>query len=239
MADYAPSQTITIAADESENVITVYYTMPLTIKAKDASKTYDGDPLTQPDFTMEGLVNGDTKENFSLSMTAASTITNAGSTPNVIDESTVKYKNGGIPSIPTYYNVSYKPGTLTVNPVTAQVTVTVTENSDTITYDGTEHSVKGYKSMTADNKLYDVTTSVKTTETAAWTAKGTNAGEYPVGVAAGDFENTNKNFTNVTFNIVDGVLKINPITAELSSPSRRTARSLPTTAPEQRQATSP
>ena len=215
VADYAPSQTITIAADESENVITVYYTMPLTIKAKDASKTYDGDPLTQPDFTMEGLVNGDTKENFSLSMTAASTITNAGSTPNVIDESTVKYKNGGIPSIPTYYNVSYKPGTLTVNPVTAQVTVTVTENSDTITYDGTEHSVKGYKSMTADNKLYDVTTSVKTTETAAWTAKGTNAGEYPVGVAAGDFENTNKNFTNVTFNIVDGVLKINPITAEV------------------------
>ena len=39
VADYAPSQTITIAADESENVITVYYTMPLTIKAKDASKT--------------------------------------------------------------------------------------------------------------------------------------------------------------------------------------------------------
>ena len=81
VAVYAPSQSITIAADESENVITVYYTMPLTIKAKDASKTYDGKPLTQTDFTMEGLVNGDTKENFSLSMTAASTITNAGNTP--------------------------------------------------------------------------------------------------------------------------------------------------------------
>ena len=215
VASYAPSQTITIAADESENVITVYYTMPLTIKAKDASKTYDGDPLTQPDFTMEGLVNGDTKENFSLSMTAASTITNAGSTPNVIDESTVKYKNGDIPSIPTYYNVSYKPGTLTVTPVTDKVTVTVTENSAEHTYDGNEHSVKGYASMTADNTLYDVTKSVKATETAAWTAKGTDAGEYPVGVAAGDFENTNKNFTNVTFNIVDGVLKINPITAEV------------------------
>ena len=213
VASYAPSQTITIAADESENVITVYYTMPLTIKAKDASKTYDGDPLTQPDFTMEGLVNGDTKENFSLSMTAASTITNAGSTPNVIDTATVKYNNGG--EIPSYYNVSYKPGTLTVTPVTDKVTVTVTENSAEHTYDGNEHSVKGYASMTADNTLYDVTKSVKATETAAWTAKGTDAGEYPVGVAAGDFENTNKNFTNVTFNIVDGVLKINPITAEV------------------------
>ncbi len=212
VASYAPSQTITIAADESENVITVYYTMPLTIKAKDASKTYDGQPLTQPDFTVEGLVNGDTKENFTLSMTAASTITNAGSTPNEIDESTVKYNGGAIPS---YYNVSYKPGTLTVTPVTDKVTVTVTENSAEHTYDGNEHSVKGYASMTADNTLYDVTKSVKATETAAWTAKGTDAGEYPVGVAAGDFENTNKNFTNVTFNIVDGVLKINPITAEV------------------------
>ena len=301
VAGYAPSQEIEIVADETKNVITVYYAVPLTITANNNEKTYDGQPLTQPDFTMEGLVNGDTKENFSLSMTAASTITNAGNTPNVIDESTVKYKNGDIPSIPSYYNVSYKPGTLTVNkasatvtitgvketavydgkeheangynysftgkqneitislkpnvlaiarrtdvgtttmgltmdsftvtsanydvtikavidgyvtitPVTNKVTVTVTENGAIVTYDGNEHSVKGYKSMTADNALYDVTKSVKATETAAWTAKGTNAGEYPVGVAAGDFENINKNFTNVTFKIVDGVLKINPIT---------------------------
>ena len=298
VASYAPSQTITIVADETKNVITVYYAVPLTIKAKDASKTYDGDPLTQPDFTMEGLVNGDTKENFTLSMTAASTITNAGSTPNVIDEDTVKYNGGAIPS---YYNVSYENGTLTVNkasatvtitgvnetavydgtqheangynysftgkpneitispkpnvlaiarrtdvgtttmgltmdsftvtsanydvtikavidgyvtitPVTDKVTVTVTENGAIVTYDGNEHSVKGYKSMTADNKLYDVTTSVKTTETDAWTAKGINVGEYPVGIVAGDFTNTNPNFTNVEFKIVDGTLKINPIT---------------------------
>ena len=296
VAGYAPSQQITINA--TGNVITVYYTVPLKITAGSAEKPYDGEPLTQPDFTMEGLANGDTKENFSLSMTAASTITNAGNTPNVIDTDTVKYNGGAIPS---YYNVSYKPGTLTVNkasatvtitgvnethvydgrqheangynysftgkpgqitislkpnvlaiarrtdvgtttmgltkdsftvtsanydvtikavidgyvtitPVTDKVTVTVTENGDIVTYDGTEHSVKGYKSMTTDNTLYDVTTSVKATETAAWTAKGTNAGEYPVGVAAGDFENINENFTNVAFVIVDGVLKINPIT---------------------------
>ena len=296
VAGYHPSQTITINA--TGNVITVYYTVPLTITAKSADKTYDGQPLTQPDFKMAGLVNGDTKENFSLSMTAASTITNAGNTPNVIDKNTVKYKGGAIPS---YYNVSYENGTLTVNkasatvtitcvnkttvydgtqheangynysftgkqneitislkpnvlaiarrtdvgttymgltkdsftvtsanydvtikavidgyvtitPVTDKVTVTVTENGAIVTYDGNEHSVKGYKSMTADNALYDVTKSVKATETAAWTAKGTNAGEYLVGVAAGDFENINKNFTNVAFVIVDGVLKINPIT---------------------------
>ena len=296
VAGYHPSQTITINA--TGNVITVYYTVPLTITAKSADKTYDGQPLTQPDFKMAGLVNGDTKENFSLSMTAASTITNAGNTPNVIDKNTVKYKGGAIPS---YYNVSYNPGTLTVNkasatvtitgvnetavydgkqheangynysftgkpgqitispkpnvlaiakrtdvgttnmgltkdsftvtsanydvtikavidgyvtitPVTDKVTVTVTENGAIVTYDGNEHSVKGYKSMTADNALYDVTKSVKATETAAWTATGTDAGEYPVGIVAGDFTNTNPNFTNVEFKIVDGTLKINPIT---------------------------
>ena len=297
VARYAPSQEIEIVADETKNVITVYYTVPLTITANNNEKTYDGQPLTQPDFTVEGLVNGDTKDKFSLSMTATSTITNAGDTPNVIDEGTVKYNGDAIPS---YYNVSYNPGTLTVKkasatvtitgvnethvydgkqheangynysytgkdqitislkpnvlaiarrtdvgmtymgltkdsftvtsanydvtikavidgyvtitPVTDKVTVTVTENGAIVTYDGNEHSVKGYKSMTADNKLYDVATSVKETETAAWTAKGTNAGEYPVGVAAGDFENINENFTNVAFVIVDGVLKINPIT---------------------------
>ena len=299
VADYAPSQKITINA--TGNVITVYYTVPLTITAGSAEKTYNGQPLTQPDFKMEGLVNGDTKDKFSLSMTASSTITNAGNTPNVIDKDTVKYNGGAIPS---YYNVSYEPGTLTVKkasatvtitgvnkthvydgtqheangynysftgkpneitispkpnvvaiarrtdvgttymgltkdsftvtsanydvtikavidgyvtitPVTDKVTVTVTENGAIVTYDGNEHSVKGYKSMTADNKLYDVSKSVKTTETAAWTATGTDAGEYPVGVAAGDFENINKNFTNVAFKIVDDVLKINPITAEV------------------------
>lgn len=98
VASYAPSQTIKIAADESKNVITVYYTMPLTITAGNAEKIYDGQPLTQPDFKMEGLVNGDKKENFSLSMTAASTITNAGSTPNVINTDTVKYNGDAIPS---------------------------------------------------------------------------------------------------------------------------------------------
>ena len=91
------------------------------------------------------------------------------------------------------------------------MTVTVTENSDTVTYDGNEHTVTGYASMKADNTLYDATTSVKATQTDAWTAKGTAAGEYPVGIVAGDFENINKNFTNVEFVVVDGALKIDPV----------------------------
>ena len=51
---------------------------------------------------------------------------------------------------------------------------------------------------------------VAETPTEAWTAKGTDVGEYPVGIKAGDFENTSGNFTNVEFVIVDGALKIAP-----------------------------
>ena len=45
--------------------------------------------------------------------------------------------------------------------------------------------------MTADNALYDIANVAKT-PTAAWTAKGTEAGEYRVGIVSGDFKNTSK-----------------------------------------------
>ena len=107
-------------------------------------------------------------------------------------------------------------GALEITPVTDKVTVTVTENSAAVTYDGTEHSVTGYKSMTADNTLYDVEKNVAEKPTKAWTAKGTDAGEYPVGIVSGDFRNTSKNFTNVEFVIVDGTLKIDPVSDKVT-----------------------
>ena len=99
-------------------------------------------------------------------------------------------------------------GYLEITPITDKVTVTVTEKSASYVYDGTEHSITGYKTMTADNALYAVETNVTETPTAAWTAKGTDANKYPVGIKAGDFKNTSGNFTNVEFVIVDGALTI-------------------------------
>ena len=293
---YSPSQSLEMKA--TGNVITVYYTVPLTITAESASRAYNAQPLTQPDFKVEGLVNGDQKTDITLSMTKESTITNVGSVSNVIDTTTVRFKGGELPG--GYYELpTYKPGTLTItadetevvvtitgnhntlvyngseqsvtgfttdvgektitvalkegskaeakgtnagkyemgltkdnftvtsqnysnikvvvvdgylkiDPITEKVTVTVTEESDTVTYDGQEHSVTGYKSMTADNALYDVTTSVRATETEAWTAKGKYVGTYHVGIKASDFKNTSGNFTNVEFVIVDGNLVITP-----------------------------
>ena len=293
---YSPSQSLKMKA--TGNVITVYYTVPLTITAESASRAYNAQPLTQPDFKVEGLVNGDQKTDITLSMTKESTITNVGSVSNVIDTTTVRFKGGELPG--GYYELpTYKPGTLTItadetevvvtitgnhdtrvyngseqnvtgfttdvgektitvalkegskaeakgmnagkydmgltkdnftvtsqnysnikvvvvdgylkiDPITEKVTVTVTEKSDTVTYDGKEHTVTGYKSISADNTLYDVKKNVAETSTEAWTAKGTYVGTYHVGIKAADFKNTSGNFTNVEFVIVDGALKIIP-----------------------------
>ena len=100
-------------------------------------------------------------------------------------------------------------GWLKIDPITDKVTVTVTENADTVEYDGKEHSVTGYASIVSDHALYDVA-NVAETPTDAWTAKGTDAGTYPVGIKSGDFRNTSGNFTNVEFVIEDGDLVITP-----------------------------
>ena len=106
-------------------------------------------------------------------------------------------------------------GFQTITPVAGKVTVTVTEKSDTVEYNDNEHSITGYKSIVADNPLYNVATSVAETPTDAWTATGTNAGTYPVGIAAEDFANTNGNFAEVAFVVVDGALEITPVAAEV------------------------
>lgn len=205
---YSPEQTITIAATGNE--ITVYYTVPLTITAENASKPYDGTPLTETGFTATGLVNDDTADKLALSMTAESTITNFGTQPNVIDQTTVKYDGGAIPK---YYTVAYEPGTLAITPVTDEVVVTIVGNTDTVTYDGTERKVEGY-AVTIDNELYTENDFEFTGEAIA---KGTNADTYPMGLNAEQFKNVSANFTNVRFDVTDGWLKIGPRKVTLTS----------------------
>ena len=97
-------------------------------------------------------------------------------------------------------------GKLIITPNT-EVVVTVTENSSTLTYNGEEQSVSGYSVAISD------ATGVYTEDDIAFsgnaTASGINAGVYQMQLSAEDFSNTNKNFADVTFNIVDGALTIN------------------------------
>lgn len=186
---------------------------PVKLTSASDSKTYDGQPLTNGTVTdvkdemYLGFVEGE-----GATYNVTGTQTNVGKSNNTftytLNEGT-KADN---------YTITTAEGELEVTPVTAKVTVTITEKSGTATYDGGDHIVSGYASMTADNELYDVDASVQETPTAAWAAKGTDAGEYLVGIKADDFKNTNGNFTNVKFVVVDGKLTITPAPVTLQAP---------------------
>ena len=84
-------------------------------------------------------------------------------------------------------------------------------------YDGKEHSVFGYD-LTVSNALYNPKEDMQFNGIDGdMTAKGTDAGTYPIGLTAEDFENKSKNFSKVTFVVTDGYVKINPRAVTLTS----------------------
>ena len=213
----ATGKYIVTAATDGQLVITpVTDKVVVTITENSASATYDGKEHTVTGYKSMTADNTlyDVAASVEETPTEAWTAkgTNVGEYPVGIAAGDFKNTNE------TFTNVEFVvvDGKLEITPNTDKVTVTITENSGSVTYDGNEHTVTGYKSMTADNPLYDVAASVEETPTEAWTAKGTNVGEYPVGIAAGDFKNTNETFTNVEFVVVDGTLKITPVTDKVT-----------------------
>ena len=185
----------------------------VTLTSETAGKVYDGTALTKPEVAVggDGFVDGEVTD---IKATGSVTYVSDGEVTN-----TITYTEGEKFNADNY-DIQKTEGKLWITAVTAKVTVTVKEKSGTATYDGMNHTVTGYESMTADNPLYDVEDSVDETPTANWAANGTDAGEYPVGIEAGDFENTNKNFSNVTFVVEDGSLTITPAPITLQASSR-------------------
>ena len=181
---------------------------PVTLTSGSAERVYNGKPLMNETVTVggDGFATG---EGVTYDFTGSQT--DVGESENTF---TFEANEG---TSAKNYSFEFKFGTLKVTPFTDKVTVTITEKSGTATYDGKEHIVSGYESMTADNPLYDED-SVQETPTAAWTVKGKDAGEYPVGIKADDFKNTNGNFTNVKFVVVDGKLTITPAPITLQAP---------------------
>ena len=197
-------KSITIGTGTNE--INFYYHKNVELTANSDEKTYDG---TQK--SVSGFTGAPTEADFS-DITVSAKGTDVGTYDAIFPDGT----KGTVDGTGKYIVTKAINGTLKITPVTDKVVVTITENSDTVAYDGKEHTVTGYKSMTADNPLYDVAASVQETPTEAWTAKGTNVGEYPVGIESKDFKNTNANFSNVEFVVVDGKLEITPNTAKVT-----------------------
>ena len=202
---YAPRKTITITADPTKNVITVYYTKDVKFTGQSDTLTYNSNEQELSGIEVEGLLDGNTWTGLSYSakgkdvgeytgeFTGAPTFTDA---------------NGKEVS---YYNVIPREGKLTITPNTDEVTVTITGNHDSKVYNGSEQSVTGYTTDVGDKTI-----DVALKEGSKAEAKGTDADHYPMGLTANDFTVTSKNYSNIKVVVVDGYLDITPITDEVT-----------------------
>ena len=196
----AGTVTVTIKGkgNYSQETTVDYQITPRTVKLTSGSdsKTYDGTPLTKHEVKEDGFVKDD-----GATYEFTGSQTNVGTSDNTFDYA---LKDGTLAS---NYIITTEAGKLTVDPVTDKVTVTIKEHSAEHVYDGTEKTVTGYDVKSISNKHY---TKDDFTFSGTAEAKGTNVGEYPMNVQASDFTNNSHNFTNVTFIIEDGSLKITP-----------------------------
>ncbi len=164
----------------------------VTITVDDKEKVYGA---TNPTFTgsVSGLINN--SDLGTISYSRISTNENAGTYTNDL---TASYTTN------TNYNVSVTKGTFTIKPITDEITVTITGNSDEKTYSGSSQSVTGF---THDG---DASFTVSLKEGKKAEASGTNAGTYAMGLTADMFNVSSTNYSNIKVTVEDGTLTITP-----------------------------
>ena len=202
-----PNGNVTLTANWQEQKIADYIMLTPT----DVIKPYDGNSYAAGTATVEGkkensVLTGLTIE-YSLDGNTWTTDSSTITATNVSDSKTVKVRV----SSDNYTGKLEATEELTINP--AEVTVTITGNKKTDTYDGTEKSVTGYTSTKSNNLYTDADFGLKADAKAE--AKGTKAGTYQMGLTKDSFENKNANFA-VTFKVTDGWLKIDQNEAEVT-----------------------
>ena len=106
-------------------------------------------------------------------------------------------------------------GYLDITPTSDEVTVTITGHTDTRTYNGREYTVTGYD-VSSSNPFY---TEADFRFNGTASVSGTDADSYPMGLTEDDFSNTNRNFSNVVFDVTDGGLTIDPKAVTITAAS--------------------
>lgn len=170
---------------------------PVTLTSASGSKEYDGKPLTNHKVTVgeaawnTGWVDG---QGATYSFTGSQKI--VGSSENAFE---------CIPNEGTNldnYQINKTYGTLTVTDRSEKYQITLTPNSKSVTYDGTEKSVSGFETL--EFQINGQTFYVSGVEASA---TGTDAGEYPV-TESGQAVVTDVEGNDVTsqfnVNVVDG-----------------------------------
>ena len=196
-----PGQTLEkeIGANSVDNVLTIYYQKNLTVTGESAEKNYTGTQQELTDFTVEGLAEGDSHSGLSYSAVGTAVGTHQGTFFGTLQIR--KQEN----DVTDSYTITQNPGTLTITKDTNQTTVQITGNHDTVTYDGEEHQVSGY---TTDIGNRDISVALNAEKVAE--AKGTDVGEYKMGLTEADFTATSSSYDNIKITVEDGYLKIQP-----------------------------
>lgn len=147
---------------------------PLTITADDKSKTYGEDNPTLT-CSYSGFVNDETVDVVTTKPTLAATATAAS---NV---GTYDITVSG--AVAANYEISYAKGTLTVNPKSITLSISLTPNPATYTYDESEKqptvsvTATGISSLT-DGTDYTLSGTLKATNADTYTITATPAGNY-------------------------------------------------------------
>ena len=209
----ADSKTITIGTGTNE--ITFYYYKNVTLTAEDRIVTYNGQEQTV-NTGYDVVVKADNGKDFKLSGVDFKGVHASGTGKEVgkYDIDFVGETVGKTDTTAKYIVANTVKGTLTITPIDT-VVVTITGNTGSKVYNGTEQSITGYTVVSiSDTNYKDTDFSLKVGVEAK--AAGTNASEYPMGLTADSFVNNNKNFKNVTFVVEDGSLTITkrPLTIE-------------------------
>lgn len=176
----------------------------VTLTSGSGEKVYDGNALTNGEVTVsgDGFADG---EGAAYDVTGSRT--DVGESDNTF---TYTLKKG---TKADNYDIKTENGTLTVTPVTDKVTVTITGNTASEKYDGTEKTASGYGVSISNEKYTEADFEFKGNAE----VKGTDANTYPMGLTAANFTNKSANFTNVEFVVTDGSLTINKRSVTLTS----------------------
>ena len=170
----------------------------VTLTSASDEKVYDGHALTNNKVTasVDGFAKGE-----GATYKVTGTITNVGEKANAFAYTLNEGTNAD------NYNITKTEGTLKVTPVTDKVVVEIEGKTKTETYNGNTHEVEGYDVTKVSDAVYPE--EAIHFEGAA-KASRKDVGTSYMGLNASQFSNTSSNFTNVTFKVTDGWLKVNP-----------------------------
>ena len=195
----------------------------LTIEANDNAVDYDGNPHGEDGYVATGLATGDNVTNVTISGSK----TEPGTYENLLVPSEAVIKNAKGEDVKDNYIITYTPGTLVINKLTNEITVTITGTQETKEYNGQTQEVTGF-TYTVDGADHDdVTVVLNNGEEAKASGKDVLVGTdgkydatltYPMHLTADDFNVSSTKYSNVTIKKVnDGWLKITPIAITLRS----------------------